>query len=180
MKRINNEQILDIIYDLADMSGMRIDEFIAKLEDTFGEKMPDLDGIPEDIANELYEARESKKQARKESRIKKTESETEKEIVRFRELFPDVNPEDIPDTVWDDVAEGASLSHAYALYAVTQENLNRYAENVNKRNSSRGASADSQGSTEPVFTKELVEKMSNKDIKSNYKGIIKAMKNWRF
>ena len=180
MKRINNEQILDIIYDLADGAGMRIDEFIAKLEEDFGEKMPDLDGIPEEIANELIEARETKKQARKESRIKKSDTEAAEEIARFRELFPDVKPEDIPESVWDDVTAGATLSHAYALYAVTQDSLKRHADDVNERNSKRGAEANSQGSTEPIFTKEQVERMSGKDIKSNYKGILNAMKNWRF
>ncbi len=180
MKRINNEQILDTVYDLADAAGLRIDEFIAKLDSEYGEKMPDLEGIPEDIANELYEARESKKQSRKESRIKKREDEASEEIARFRELFPEVDPESIPESVWDDVKNGATLSHAYALYAITEERLNRHAEDVNKRNSARGAAADSQGSTEPVFTKEQVERMSGKDIKSNYKSILKAMKNWRF
>ena len=159
---------------------MRIDQFIAKLEDEFGEKMPDLEGIPEDIANELYDARESKKQSRKDERIKKREEQSQAEISRFRELFPDVNPEEIPDSVWEEVGNGVSLCHAYALYAVTNASLSRYADNVNKRNSERGAAADSQGSTEPVFTKEQVEKMSGKDIKSNYKSILKARKNWRF
>lgn len=180
MKRINNEQILDTIYDLADAAGMRIDEFIAKLEEDFGEKLPDLENIPEEIANELIEAREAKKKARKEGRIKKSETEAAEEIARFREIFPDVKPEDIPESVWDDVSEGASLLHAYALYTVTQDSLKRHANDVNERNSKRGAAADSQGSTEPVFTKEQVEKMSGKDIKSNYKGILNAMKNWRF
>ncbi len=180
MKRINNEQILDTVYDLADAAGMRIDEFIAKLEDEFGEKLPDLDGIPEEIANELIEARETKKKSRKETRNKQAESDTEKEIARFREIFPDVAPEDIPESVWEDVSGGATLLHAYALYTVTQDSLTRHANDVNERNSKRGAAADSQGSTEPVFTKEQVEKMSGKDIKNNYKGILNAMKNWRF
>lgn len=180
MKRINNEQILDTIYDLADGAGMRIDEFIAKLEEDFGERLPDLENIPEEIANELIEAREAKKKARKEGRIKKSETEAAEEIARFREIFPDVKPEDIPESVWEDVSEGASLLHAYALYTVTQDSLTRHANDVNERNSKRGAAADSQGSTEPVFTKEQVEKMSGKDIKSNYKGILNAMKNWRF
>ena len=90
------------------------------------------------------------------------------EIKRFRELFPDVSADTIPDEVWDDVQSGATLSHAYALYLASTNALARYADDVNKRNSSVGAYASSEGSTEPVFTKEQVEKMSNKDIKNNY------------
>lgn len=180
MKRINNEQILDTIYDLADAAGMRIDRFLAHIEDTFGGNEASLEGLPEEIAKELSEARENKKASRRQERIKKSEAEAEAEIKRFREIFPEISAEDIPDEVWTDVENGATLSHAYALYAITQEQLNRRAEDINSRNRSRGASASSDGSTEPVFTKEQVEKMSGSDIKNNYKGILKAMKNWKF
>ena len=65
MKRINNEEILDKIYDLADAQGLRIDEFMVRLEEDFGEALPSLDGIPEEIASELIDARESKKELRR-------------------------------------------------------------------------------------------------------------------
>lgn len=180
MKKINNEQILDIIYDLADMNGIRIDELIERIEEEFGEQLPELDGIPEEIAEELKTARESKKEMRKQNRQKESEKETEAEIKVFRELFPEVATDEIPDEVWEDVAKGASLSHAYSLFLVKNEMLKKHAEGINERNSEKGAFANSDGSTEPVFTKEQVEKMSGKDVKSNYKGILKAMKNWRF
>ncbi len=180
MKKINNEEILDRIYDLADSAGMRINDFMTKLEEDYGEKLPDLDGLPTEIAEELAGARIAKKEQKKQERIKQNEADAEEEIKKFREIFPDVAAEDIPDEVWEDVANGTSLSAAYALYKISEENLNKYAEDINNKNSRRGAKAVSDGSTEPVFTKELVEKMSDKDVKSNYKGILSAMKNWRF
>ncbi len=180
MKRINNEQILDTIYDLADAAGMRIDQFIAHIEDSFAPEEAPLDGLPEEIAKELSDARISKKEQRKQARIRRQESDANEEIKRFKELFPDVDAESIPDSVWEDVENGATLSHAFALYTVMQDVLNRRAQDVNMRNRERGASASSDGSTEPVFTKEQVEKMSGKDIKNNYKGILNAMKNWKF
>lgn len=180
MKTINNEQILDIIYDLADGAGMRIDAFLEKVEEVFGEPMPDLNGIPEDIAQELYAARESKKETRRQNRARKGQEEMAAEIKKFRALFPDAVPDEIPDEVWEDVANGASLCHAYALYRTQQDSLNRYAQGINSRNSDISAAAGSDGATEPVFTKEQVEKMSGKDVKSNYKNILRAMKNWRF
>ena len=180
MKRINNEQILDIIYDLADGAGLRIDEFLERVEEEFGEQPISTDGLPTEIVNELAEARETKKQQRRNARLQKSNEEMGAEIKRFRELFPDVSADTIPDEVWDDVQSGATLSHAYALYLASTNALARYADDVNKRNSSVGAYASSEGSTEPVFTKEQVEKMSNKDIKNNYKGILRAMKNWKY
>lgn len=180
MKRINNEQILDTIYDLADSMGLRIDQFIERVEEEFGDQPINTAGLPQDVVNELNNARENKKNQRKIDRQKKNETEMTQEIKKFREIFPDVSPEDIPETVWEDVQNGATLSHAYALHIASQDALNRYASGVNERNGKAGAYASSDGSTEPVFTKEQVEKMSNKDIKSNYKGILNAMKNWKF
>ncbi len=180
MKKIYNEQILDKIYDLADAKGMRIDDFISELEDLYGDPLPDTTGLPEEIVQELTLARESKKEMRKQERIKKTDAENAEEIKRFRSIFPDVSADDVPDSVWDEVAEGVGLCHAYALHIAEENGINRRADEVNERNGKMNAGAFADGTTEPVFTKELVEKMSDKDIKRNYKGILKAMKNWRF
>ena len=180
MKRINNEQILDTIYDLADGLGLRIDQFIERIEEEFGEQPINTDGLPEDVVNELNLAKENKKAQKKLDRQKKNDEEMAQEIKKFRKTFPDVSADDIPESVWEDVQNGATLSHAYGFYIATKDALNRYASDVNERNDKAGAFASSDGSTEPVFTKEQVEKMSNKDIKSNYKGILNAMKNWKF
>ncbi len=180
MKTINNEQILDTIYDLADMAGLRIDEFLLKVEEEFGEQPTSLEGLPESIVAELTNARELKKEARRQDRIKQSEDETANQVKLFREFFPEASPEDIPESVWEEVAAGVPLAHAYALYIITQDSMDRYAQDVNKRNFQKSAPAESDGSTEPIFTKEEVEKMSGRDIKNNYKNILKAMKGWRF
>ena len=60
-----------------------------------------------------------------------------------------------------------------------ENNINNIAENVNSKNSQMGAKAVSDGATEPVFSKESVEKMSDKDVKRNYKNILHSMKNWK-
>ncbi len=180
MKTINNENILDRIYDLADGMNMRIDKFMDKLEEDYGEKLPDIENLPQEIAEEITSARETKKEAKKQSRIRKSEEDRIAEIKRFREVFPEVASEDIPSEVWDEVSNGVSLSHAYALYLVEKEGMDNYAREINNRNSQRGAKANSEGATEPSFTKEQVERMSGSDVRSNYKGILKAMKNWKF
>lgn len=180
MKRINNEQILDTIYDLADSAGLRVDQFLERVEEEFGEQPINVDALPEEVVNELNEARAAKKQQRIDARKQKDADAVNAEIKRFRELFPDVSADSIPDAVWEDVQNGATLAHAYALYLLENETLDRYAESVNERNGKAGAKAVGDGATEPAFTKEQVERMSGKDIKNNYKGILKAMKNWKF
>jgi hypothetical protein len=179
LKRINNEEILDTIYDLADKAGLRIDAFLEKVEEAFDEPLPDLEGVPQEVADQLYAARDDKKELRKRDRMKKSEEEGLAEIRLFREIFPQIAPADIPEEVWIEVGNGVSLPHAYALYMVKQETLDKYANDVNHRNSQSGAVVGGDGATEPIFSKEQVEKMSGKDVKSNYKNILKAMKNWK-
>lgn len=178
MKRINNEAILDAIYDLADANGLRIDEFMERLDEEFGEQPIDTAGLPENVIAELDAARGYRAEQRKNARNAKNEAAMSEDIKRFRELFPEISADDIPESVWEEVENGVSLAHAYALYTLTEESLKRVADGVNRRNGGIGAKAESAGSTEPAFTKEQVERMSAKDVKNNYKSILKAMKNW--
>ncbi len=180
MNRINNEQILDIVYDLADANGLRIDEFIDRLDEEFGEQPIDTEGLPENVIAKLDAAKGYRAEQRRAARARKNEESMSEDIKRFREIFPDVSADDIPESVWEEVQNGVSLAHAFALYTLSEENTKRIAESVNRRNGDIGARAESAGPTEPVFTKEQVEKMSNKDVKSNYKNILKAMKGWRY
>jgi len=179
LKRINNEQILDTIYDLADSLGLRIDEFLERVEEEFGEQPIDLNGLSENIIYELNQARDTKKQQRRLAREQKNKEEINADIKRFRAIFPEVPADDIPDSVWEDVQNGASLAHAYALYLIESEQDSARAERINRKNGESGAVAGSDGSLEPVFTKEQVEKMTGRDVKKNYKNILKAMKNWK-
>ncbi len=180
MKRINNETILDTVYDLADANGLRIDEFMERLDEEFGEQPIDRTGLPENVIAELDAAKGYRAEQRKNARIQQSEAAMNEDIKRFRELFPEISAEDIPESVWAEVENGVSLAHAYALYTLTEESLKRIAEGVNRRNGGVDAKAVSAGSTEPTFTKEQVERMSGKDVKSNYKNILKAMKSWRY
>ncbi len=180
MKKVDNEYILDTVYDLADGVGMKIDAFLDELVSHYGSVNTDLDGLPEEIAGELYEAREAKKERRKNDRRQREQEKEYEDIKRFKELFPDVKADDIPEEVWLSVEEGIPLPYAYALFEVTQLHLDNYAKGVNARNTESGAAVGGDGMTEPELTKERVERMSNSEVKSNYKNILKAMKSWKF
>lgn len=180
LNRINNDFILDTIYDLADSNDMRIDRFLELVEEEFGAAPINTEGLPEEVVTELQNARLVEKQHKKQLRDKKTNEEMSKDVSRFREIFTDVSADSIPDTVWDDVANGVPLTYAYALYEAESNRINARAESVNARNGNIDAFAVQNGASEPVFTKEQVEKMSGRDVRTNYKSILKAMKNWRF
>ena len=179
MKRITNEEILDTVYDLADALGVRIDVLIERIVEEFGEQPYPVDGLPEEVVNELTAAREDKKARRADERIRREQESAREEIKRFREFFPEIKADDIPEAVWADVENGIPLCYAYALYITQENNATTRASEVNERNGLASLAAASDGVTEPVFTKEAVEKMSDSDVKRNYKSILRAMKSWR-
>jgi hypothetical protein len=63
---------------------------------------------------------------------------------------------------------------------MTKESDGGHAQQVNLDNSQRSAAATGDGSTEPSFTREEVEKMSRGDVKKNYKNILRSMSKWKF
>ena len=179
-KSITNEQVLDTVYDLADICGMRIDEFVEHLQKEFGDPEFNTEGLPEDVIAELETAKSLRKESRDTKRKQAHDDALQKEIEQFRKVFPDVNGEDIPESVWEDTAGGADLVHAYALYLIGEQSKGDHAEEVNRENALRSVSAHSEGSTEPSFSREQVEKMSPKEVSKNYKHILRSMKSWRY
>ena len=75
MKTINNEAILDLIYDLADENGLRIGEFIERIEEEFGEQPIDTSGLPDRVIAELEAAKGYKNEQRTIKRKKQQESD---------------------------------------------------------------------------------------------------------
>lgn len=173
---ITNDEILNAIYDLADDNGMMIGDYIASLQT---QSRSAYEGLPEEIITELEEAKQLKHDKRRSQKKDEADQAAKNEIMRFRELFPDTKPEDIPETVWDEVADGTSLTHAYALFLLSEKMSGEYAESVNNDNASRAASKEGDNETEPSFTPEAVEKMSPKDVSRNYKGILRSLSKWK-
>lgn len=180
VKTLSNEQILDAVSDLADDNGMKIDDYILKLqadsEAIFGKNR---EGLPEEIISELDSARALKKENRNTKKKSEKSANIKSEVEKFKNIFPDVKPQDIPESIWDEVASGVSLVHAYALYLVTENSESDYASKVNAENSSRATSKTSDGETEPSYTKEQVEAMSPKEVSKNYKHILKSISKWK-
>jgi hypothetical protein len=173
MRRINNEIILDTVYDLASEAGLKIGEFLDLLEEEFSpSKFGDIE-LPEEVVQELKSARAGKKE-------QKRIEEMNEDVKAFRKLFPDTAAEEVPESVWSDVEAGIPLPYAYALYTVESSAMNKRASDINERNERIGAKAAGDSPAEPVFSKEQVERMSGRDVKRNYKNILKAMKGWKY
>lgn len=177
---MTNEQILDIVYDLASARNMRIDDFVGKLQEDYGDPIFDTEGLPEEIIAELNDAKTLRQESRDAKRKSEEDARRKQEISAFRERFPDVRAEQIPDSVWEEVGAGMDLSHAYAYYLLTEQQNGGRAEQVNQGNAARSAAAMGDGSTEPTFSREEVERMSAKDVAKNYKNILRSMSKWKF
>ena len=177
---INNEQILDIIYDLASANGMRIDAFVETLQEAYGEPSFDTAELPEEVVAQLEQAKTLRKESRDAKKKEQDAAKRKEDIAAFRKQFPEVKGSEIPDTVWEEVAGGMDLLHAYAFYLLTKDTDGDRASAVNEDNSARSAAATGDGSTEPSFTREQVEKMSRGDVKKNYKNILRSMSKWKF
>ena len=184
-KTITNDEILDAVYDIADARGIRIDEFVRQLQEDYAElpvKYAEGD-LPEEVLAELESAKAMRREMRDSKRKSEEEARLREDVASFRGLFPEVKPEEIPEEVWAEVAEGMDLKHAYALYAFTGQKSGGHAEEVNRETASRAegaaAFAAGDGSTEPSFTPEQVEKMTPKDVAKNYKSILQSFRSWR-
>ena len=178
MTKITNDTILDTIYDLADANGVRIDVFIDKIVEEFGDRAYPTEGLPEEIVNELTDLREQKRLQRASDRMKREQESANEEIKRFRALFPEVAAEEIPDTVWAEVEGGIPLSYAYAYHLANEKKEANLADIVNARNNV-SAAITGDFATEPEFTREIVERMSDREVKRNFKNILKAMNSWK-
>lgn len=181
-KSISNDEILDAVYDIADARGMRVDEFVALLQEDYADVTPAqyAEGeLPEEVLAELESARAVKREMRESKRKSDEEASMRAEIEAFRELFPEVKAEEIPEEVWAEVADGTDLRHAYALYILAGQKSGGHAEAVNRDTSARSAAASGDGSTEPSYTPEQVERMSAREVAKNYQNVLRSFKNWR-
>ncbi len=177
---VSNDRILDAVYDLADICGMRIDEFILHLQEEYGDPEFETDGLPEEVVAELQNARTLRRESRDAKRKSEQDGMLREEVAAFRERFPEVRADDIPESVWAEVAAGMDLNHAFAFYLVSEKQDGGHADAVNYENAVRSAATVGDGSTEPVYSREEVERMSSKDVARNYKSILRSMTGWKF
>ena len=114
---MTKEQVYEAVSDLAGDAGMTADAYIASLlRQAEEEQVRKTDGLDVDLAAELNESRQLRRDSRRREREALRKSEMEEDIRRFKEYFPDITAADIPEEVWAEVAQGVSLTHAYALY----------------------------------------------------------------
>ncbi len=177
---MTKEQVYEAVSDLASDAGMTEDGYIASLLRRAEEdRIRRTEGLDVDLAAELNESRQLRRDNRKRERESLRKTEMEEDIRRFKEYFPDVTAADIPEEVWAEVAEGVSLTHAYALYRAAISAEDAKAQSLNRVNADRSAPLGTEGDPNTALTQEQVENMSPQAVKKNYNRILSSLKNWR-
>ena len=169
---MTKEQVYEAVSDLASDAGMTEDGYIASLlRQAEEDRIRRTEGLDVDLAAELNESRQLRRDNRKREResLRKTEME---EDIR-------VTAADIPEEVWAEVAEGVSLTHAYALYRAAISAEDAKAQSLNRVNADRSAPLGTEGDPNTALTQEQVENMSPQAVKKNYTRILSSLKNWR-
>jgi len=176
---LSTRQIADAIYELAAAAAQTVDEFICGLISRFdNEYKGSHEGLPEEVVKELDQARQGRISRYRQERDALAASDMQNDIDEFITHFPKVNPEDIPSVVWEQVANGAKLCYAYALYICDEANGDDYATAANKAAEMRAAPSGAPVA-DGEYTPDMVDAMSQKDIKKNYKGILASIKKWK-
>ncbi|MEG2118261.1 MAG: hypothetical protein RRY76_03560 [Clostridia bacterium] len=177
---MTNKQLMKTISDLAEDENISIDNYVLNLIKTKNDQIINQSKeLPDEVRKQLITAIERKNDAKMLKNETDENSEMQNDIAVFKKNFPSVNPQEIPESVWKEVTDGISLSHAYALHLKSAHESEKKAQDVNIQNESRAIPVENDAESNLPFTKEDVEKMTPINVKSNYKKILNSIKNWK-
>lgn len=100
------------------------------------------------------------------------------ELETLVSLFPELKAEDIPDEVFESCDNGRGLAGQYAIYYLRNQREKEEIANSNEKNSKSAPPQVHNDSEEVYFTPDMVKSMSDKEIRRNYKAIMKSMEKW--
>lgn len=125
-------------------------------------------GGDETEKNELEELR----------RDKNLRANLERELNVLMALFPELKAEDIPDEVFSATDNGKGLASQYALWYITNQREKEETRKTNEKNTKSAPPEIGGAGEDTFFTPEMVRTMSDKDVRKNYKAIMKSMEKW--
>lgn len=132
----------------------------------------------EKIMKEIEEFDPDKAELESFRREKTLKENLEKELEILLSIFPDITAEDIPDEVFSATDNGRGLAAQYALFHIKSEKEKEEQKNTNEKNNLSAPPEIKSGSDEVFFTPEMVKKMTQEEIKRNYRNIMKSMEKW--
>ncbi|MBQ0112836.1 MAG: hypothetical protein KBT03_06890 [Bacteroidales bacterium] len=154
-KGMNYDHIFEPLQKLAKLNGMKVEEYLNKLNDfefekgvgdelnALREKYPDT---PEEVLNELAQKRVMENQNLQFKRLEEEargkdealEAEVKRQIDVFKKEYPGLEPDKLDAGVYEFVKDGYTLTEAYTKWFRQQEQINKpiieAQEKVNKLN----------------------------------------------
>ena len=104
----------------------------------------------------------------------------QREIDEFYRLFPEEDIDDVPSDVWRKVKNGAALADSYAAYQIEARRALLRAKRQNEYNAEHSAGRIDGAPSDGFFTASQVAKMSEKEVRANYRTILESMKSKYF
>lgn len=144
--------------------------------------------LPEEIVQELVDAKKFRDEVEPELKQNRTEKKQTADFKAFFEAYPTIDPKDVPQSVWVDYAAGKDLIDTYAKHenAILKQKLadlekQKQVEQQNKENAEAATgSVIGQGTAVVAnFTREQVAAMSKEEMKAHYPAVIASMKAWK-
>lgn len=169
---LKSSDALRLVDELAASAGVPVDDYVRNVRREMQQNeinsLAETEGVNEDVAGELYEARKVNAEREAASNAEKENRERlDKMFTDFQNRFPGVGPEDVPPEVWDKVREGEDLSLAYAMHkneGLTGQNkdyknqIDRYEQNKKNEQSAAGAISGKNGADYDAFLDGLSSK----------------------
>jgi hypothetical protein len=191
-KRLEREKVkyesdpkVKFIQDVAQRYNMTPDEYIEAVKQAEEQQklneMVQQKGIPEEVAQELMEAKKEREERKKKEADEALQKKQQQELKDFLDYKPDVKPADIPQSVWETVTKGIPLKFAYMEYEnkMLQEKIGKAETNTRNAQSTTGSVTGNGQAEGAFFTREQVMKMSQAEAKKHYKSIIESSKRWK-
>ncbi len=131
--------------------------------------LEEIEASPEELdRNEL-------EKFRRERDVKKN---LESELELLFEVFPELDVDSIPDALFEKCPDGKGLAAEYALMTLVEKKRSEEQKEKELENE-KAAVPEVKGSAEDAyFSPEDVRRMSESEIKKNYKTIMKSMEKW--
>ena len=154
-KGMNYDHIFEPLQKLAKLNGMKVEEYLNKLNDFEFEKgvVEELDALkekypdtPEEVLNELAQKRVMENQNLQFKRLEEEakgkdealEAEVKRQVERFKKEYPELDPNKLDAGVYEFIKEGNTLLEAYNKWQKVQDAINKpiieAQEKVNKLN----------------------------------------------
>lgn len=183
-----SKPVIGFVERLAQQNGMTVPEYLKAVEEHERqqeiESLSQNNGLPQELAEELYLSRQERKQREVEKQHQQQQARQQQEYIDFLNEFPSVKPDEIPKEVWETKANNPSISLTDAYirheYNKMQQKFKAQEVNAENANASTGSVTGNGNTTNDFISYTTFEKNKNDRswVMKNFDKITKSRSNW--